>query len=134
MQCANNRSELLCGACKPGLSLSLGSSHCIPCSKTWHRDNVVIVISFFASGILLVVSILVLNLTVAVGTLNGLIFYANIIGANTSIFFPTENLRFISIFLSWLNLEVGLMLVFLMEWTPIGKLGFSLHFQFILLS
>ena len=107
MQCANNRSELLCGACKPGLSLSLGSSHCIPCSETWHRDNVVIVISFFASGILLVVFILVLNLTVAVGTLNGLIFYANIIGANTSIFFPTANLKFISIFLSWLNLEVG---------------------------
>ena len=48
-----------------------------------------------------------LNLTVAVGTLNGLIFYANIIGANTSIFFPTANLKFLSIFLSWLNLEVG---------------------------
>jgi hypothetical protein len=50
---------------------------------------------------------MVLNLTVAVGTLNGIIFYANIIGANTSIFFPTANLRFVSIFLSWLNLEVG---------------------------
>ena len=70
-------------------------------------DIVVILISFFVSGILLVVSILVLNLTVAVGTLNGLIFYANIIGANTSIFFPTANLRFISNFLSWLNLEMG---------------------------
>ena len=106
-QCANNRSGLLCGRCKPGLSLSLGSSLCIPCSKVWRRDIVVIFISFFVSGILLVVSILVLNLTVAVGTLNGLIFYANIIGANTSIFFPTANLKFLSVFLSWLNLEVG---------------------------
>ena len=94
-------------SCKSGLSLSLGSSHCIPCSKTWHRDIVVILISFFVSGILLVVLILVLNLTVAVGTLNGIIFYANIIGANTSIFYQPAKLRFISIFLSWLNLEVG---------------------------
>lgn len=106
-QCANNRSGLLCSTCKPGLSMSLGSSLCIPCSKAWHRDIVAILISFFASGILLVVSIMVLNLTVAVGTLNGIIFYANIIGTNTSIFFPTANLRFIIIFLSWLNLEVG---------------------------
>ena len=106
-QCANNHSGLLCGSCKPGLSLSLGSSLCIPCSKAWHRDIVAVLISFFVSGILLVISILVLNLTVAVGTLNGIIFYANIIGANTSIFFPTANLRFLSILLSWLNLEVG---------------------------
>ena len=106
-QCANNRSGLLCGACKPGLSLSLGSSLCISCSKSWHRGIIVILISFFVSGILLVVSIMVLNLTVAVGTLNGIIFYANIVGANMSIFFPMANLRFISIFLSWLNLEVG---------------------------
>ncbi len=106
-QCAKNRSGLLCGTCKPGLSLSLGSSKCIPCSKAWHRDIATILISFFVSGILLVVSIMVLNLTVAVGTLNGIIFYANIIGANTSIFFPIANLRFVSIFLSWLNLEIG---------------------------
>ena len=106
-QCANNHSGLLCGSCRPGLSLSLGSSLCIPCSKAWHRDLVAVLVSFFVSGILLVVSILVLNLTVAIGTLNGTIFYANIIGANMSIFFPTANLRFLSILLSWLNLEVG---------------------------
>ena len=106
-QCANSRSGLLCGSCKPGLSLSLGSSLCLPCSKAWHRDIVAVLILFFVSGILLVVSILVLNLTVAVGTLNGIIFYANIVGANASIFFPTAKLRFISILSSWLNLEVG---------------------------
>ena len=107
VQCANNRSGLLCSTCKPGLSLSLGSSLCIPCSKAWHRDIVAILISFFASGILLVIFIMVLNLTVAIGTLNGIIFYSNVIGANTSLFFPTANLKFITIFLSWLNLEVG---------------------------
>ena len=106
-QCANNRSGLLCSRCKPGLSLSLGSSLCIPCIKVWRRDIIIILMTFFVSGLLLVVSILVLNLTVAIGTLNGLIFYANIIGANTSMFFPTTNLRFLSVFLSWLNLEVG---------------------------
>ena len=52
---------------------------------------------------------MVLNLTVAVGTLNGLIFYANIIGANDSIFFtgPSSLTMFFYIFISWINLEVG---------------------------
>ena len=105
-QCANNRSGLLCGSCKPGLSLSLGGSVCISCSKAWYKDVLIILICFFVSGILLVISILVLNLTVAVGTLNGLVFYANIIGTNTSIFFPTTNLKYVSVLLSWLNLDM----------------------------
>ena len=52
---------------------------------------------------------MIFNLTVAVGSLNGLIFYANIIGANSSTFFAglSSSTKFPSIFISWLNLEVG---------------------------
>ena len=35
MQCAFNRSGLLCGSCQPGLSLSLGSSRCLLCPSYW---------------------------------------------------------------------------------------------------
>ena len=75
-QCAFNRSSLLCGSC-PGLSLSLGSSRCLQCPSHWHTLFAVITIAAILAGIALVALLLVLNLTVAVGTLNGLIFYAN---------------------------------------------------------
>lgn len=106
-QCANSRSGLLCGACQPNVSLSLGSSHCIPCSgKSWQRNLAVLVVVSVLAGIGLVVLIFILNLTVAQGTLNGLIFYANIIGANESTFFPSVTYinRPAYVFLSWLNL------------------------------
>lgn len=59
----------------------------------------------FVAGIVLVVLLLWLNLTVAVGTLNGILFYANIVAVNNTLSFTTPN--FISVFLSWLNLELG---------------------------
>ena len=106
-QCADNRSGLLCGTCQPGLSLSLGSSRCLNCSSHWLAILIVILIAAFLAGILLVVALLVLNLTVAVGTLNGIIFYANIVAANASIYLPSSCPNFITVFISWLNLEIG---------------------------
>ena len=64
------------------------------------------------AGICLVTLLMALNLTVAIGTLNGLIFYASIIGANSSYcstFFSglSASTKFYSILISWFNLEVG---------------------------
>ena len=108
-QCANNRSGLLCALCQPGLSLSLGSSRCIPCSKAWYKGCVPVILITIIAGIFLVVLLLTLNLTVAIGTLNGLIFYVNIIGANSSTFFSglSPSTKYYLILISWLNLEVG---------------------------
>ena len=106
-QCANNRSGTLCGACKPGLSLSLGSSRCIQCSSEWHKTFPAMLAIALVVGILLVALILVFNLTVAVGTLNALIFYANILGANGGTLMSSSSNKFPSLFISWLNLEVG---------------------------
>ena len=58
-------------------------------------------------GILLVALLLIFNLTVAVGTLNGIIFYANIVAANHSTFLPYSSPNFITIFIAWLNLDLG---------------------------
>ena len=107
-QCNFNRSGILCGRCQTSLSLSLGSSRCIQCSNKWPAMCIVLIIAFFLGGISLVTILLVLNLTVAMGTLNGIIFYANIINANTSTFFPFKATNLITVFIAWLNLELGI--------------------------
>ena len=107
VQCADGRSGMLCGACQSNLSLSLGSTRCIPCSDKWFLTLIIIVLPFIICGIALVALLLVLNLTVAVGTLNGVIFYANIVAANSSTFLPFSAPNFATIFIAWLNLDFG---------------------------
>ena len=106
-QCEYNRSGKLCGACQRGLSLSLSSPRCLPCSKQWPVVFTVILLIAFLLGIALVASLMVLNLTVAVGTLNGLIFYANIVNANSNIYFPFGEPKFITTYIAWINLDLG---------------------------
>ena len=84
VQCENNRSGLLCGERKSGYSLALGSSKCLPCSNTY----ILLLIPFSLAGIALVFLLLAFKLTVAAGTINGLIFYAIIVAVNRAIFFP----------------------------------------------
>ena len=105
-QCDLNRMGTLCGTCKPGLSVSLGSSKCVHCPTYWPGLLVTIAIVFILSGIGLVAFLLALNLTVAIGTLNAIIFYANIVAANRSALFPS-GVSFASVFVSWLNFDLG---------------------------
>ena len=107
-QCDFNRSSLLCGSCRPDLSLSLGSSRCLPCPSYWPSLLVAITIAAIIAGIAMVTLLLVLNVTVAVGTLNGLIFYANVVYTNKSILLPFQETNFVTVFISWLNLELGI--------------------------
>ena len=112
-QCALNRTGTLCGICKPGLSLSLGSSRCLKCPTYWPAQFVAITIFAILAGIGLVVVALWLNITVAVGTLNGLLFYTNIIAANKVVLLPYPEPNFIIVFISWLNLELGIDVCFI---------------------
>ena len=73
--------------CRPGFGLSLGNPRCIPCTDHWHRNLIGIVIVAFIAGIVLVIFMLALNMTVAVGTLNGILFYAHIAAANVDTYF-----------------------------------------------
>ena len=50
----------------------------------------------------------VLDLTVAVGTINGLIFYANVIKSYDSLFFLPDQKSILTVFISWLNLNLGI--------------------------
>ena len=107
-QCAFNRTGLLCGSCPPGLSLSLGSSRCFSCPDYWPVLFISITLAAILAGVALVALILFFNMTVAVGTLNALIFYANIVATHRSILLPFPEPNFVTIFISWLNLELGI--------------------------
>ena len=106
-QCAFNRSGLLCGSCKPGFSLSIGSSHCVRCKNTWPVILVGIVVLVIVYGVILVTVILVLDLTVAVGTINGLLFYANIVGSDSNAFLQFKQFPYLIMILKWLNMSVS---------------------------
>ena len=107
-QCKYNHSGLLCGKCKESLSRVLGTSQCKKCTNNY----MALLIPFALAGMLLVILLFLLHLTVEVGTLHGLIFYANIVAANHHIFLPQSANDPASIFIAWLNLDLGIQTCF----------------------
>ena len=104
MQCAHNRSGLFCGACKEGYSQIFGTSQCNPCTNTCIFAFVIL---FAVMGVALVFFLFVCKLTVATGTVSGLVFCAYILGVSCTIFLPVESTDALSIFVAWLNLDFG---------------------------
>ena len=77
-QCNYNHSGTLCGGCQSGLCLALGTNQCLHCPNT----HLALLLPFALAGIVLVCFIKGADLTISQGTLNGLIFYANVVKAN----------------------------------------------------
>ena len=102
-QCNYNHSGTLCGGCQAGLSLMLGSNRCQHCSNA----HIALLLPFAISGIVLVFSIKGIDLTISQGTLNSFIFYANVIKANEHLLFPEKQTP-LTVFISWLNLDLGI--------------------------
>ena len=123
IQCLNNRNGKLCGGCKQNFSLSLGSSSCIVCPRYWHALLVGITVLSALAGVGLIALLLEFNLTVGIGTINGLIFYANIVDANRGTFFSSSN--FVTVVIAWVNLDVGIDVCFSVEWIVTGRPGYS---------
>jgi len=104
--CILKHSGTLCGGCQSGLSLTLGTPQCTSCSNIW----LLLLIPFALAGILLVIFISVFDLTISSGTINGLIFYANIVWAGRPItsLLRFSNVHIFRVFLAWLNLDLGI--------------------------
>lgn len=107
--CANNRHMMMCGACKENYSAILGSSKCSKCES----HNLFLIAVFALGGILLVAALTLLNLTIAEGTLSGLIFFANVIESNSSFIIPHKDHNILPtpilrVFLAWINLDFGI--------------------------
>ena len=103
-QCTYHRAGILCGGCQTNYSRVVGSLK----YKKYSSFNMLFVIvpSFIIAGLALIIFLMVLNLTVSTGTINGLMFYANIIQAQHTTFFSSNS--FLSTFISLLNLDQGI--------------------------
>ena len=109
-QCQFKHSGILCGSCKMGYSLSLGSNRCGKCAD---NARISLVLVFLVAGFLLVVIIKFLDLTVANGTVNGIIFYANIVWGYNRILLPAPNKNdplhwILTVPIAWINLDFGI--------------------------
>ena len=126
--CSLNRSGLLCGRCANGLSLMLGSNQCGDCTNSY----LALIIPFAVAGIALVVLLTSLNLTVSTGSINGLIFYANIVKINETIFFPNTSVPFLKQFIGWINLDLSIPVCFFDGMTAYYKTWLQFVFPFYL--
>ena len=104
VQCDLNRSGVLCGQCAGNYSLMLGSSRCQICSNNY----LALLLAFAAAGLALVAFLTFLKLTVATGTINSLILYANVVQVNKRLFFPLNQANILTVFIAWLNLDLGI--------------------------
>lgn len=102
-QCTQSRSGTLCGQCLPGFSLMLGSNKCGVCSNKYLS----LIPAFIIAGLGLIFVLLTLNLTVSTGSINGLLFYANMMKLNEQVLFPNGGIPVLTQFISWLNLDFG---------------------------
>ena len=123
-QCAPNRTGRMCGECKNGLGFSLESNSCTPCSNS----HIALILPLLATCFGLVALLMVLNLTVSAGTINGLIFYANIVKVNEHIFFQHGPIPVLSLFISWLNLDLGIETCFFNGMTAYVKVWLQFMF------
>ena len=123
-QCAFDRSGVLCGECQQGLSLVLATSRCKECSNIY----LLLLIPFALAGIVLVIFILLFNITIATGTIHGLIFYVNVLAANKAIFLPFTTPNFLTVFISWVNLDLGIETCFYNQMSSQAKVLLQLVF------
>ena len=111
-QCQQHKSGTLCGSCTTGYSIVLGSNECKECTNY----NMALTILFAFMGIALVALLIILNLTVSVGTINGLLFTANIIKLYQPVFLgnqiPIPFFTQITSVTSWLNFDFDIITCF----------------------
>ena len=134
--CLGNRTGVLCGECKENYSVVFGSDTCYDhCTDVY----LLTIPAYALAGLLLVFLLFALRITVVTGTINGLIFYANVLGLVLEKL--TEDKvqnssysTFVRVFISLLNLDLGFPLCFYEGMTMAGKVGFQFLFPVYLWS
>ena len=126
--CLANREGLLCSQCSPGYSVVFGSNECKECSNWW----LLMIIVYAVSGPVLIYLLYALRLTLATGTLNGIIFCAQMIG----VFYlrPSPYNMASTLVKSILLLEPNFSLCFYNGMTEIKKYFFCLLYPLYLIS
>ena len=135
--CLGNGTGVLCGECKENYSVVFGSHVCYNhCTDLY----LLTILAYALAGFLLVVLLFALRITVATGTINGLIFYANVLGIIFDQVIEHETIQnsnyvaFVRVFIALLNLDLGFPLCFYKGMTTAGKVGFQFLFPVYLWS
>ena len=125
LQCQFNRTGILCSQCQHSLSMVFASSRCMKCTNV----HILITIIVIVAGIVLIMLLYVLNLTVTKGTINGIIFYANIVRINDSVFLVNDNVfKSLRVFISFTNLDLGIETCFYDGMDSYAKMWLQLFF------
>lgn len=128
-QCLEYHTGLLCTTCKENYSLTLGTVHCKLCKDY----NLSLLLFFAAAGVALIAILLMLHVTVAAGTINGLILYANVANICRNIIFPPEEpANILSVFIAWVNLDFGISACFFNGLDPYAYYWLQFLFPFYL--
>ena len=131
--CQGNRIGPLCGECMGNYSAVFGSSECKLCSNFW----IFTIIGYAIIGPVLIYILFALQLTLTTGTINGIIFYAQVASAGLLQFMSQSSSKLYLIcnsILSFLNLSLGFPLCFYNGMNQLWKTGLSLAFPVYLLT
>ena len=134
--CRPHRKGVLCGECEEGYSVVFGTGDCMKCSNWW----LLTILLYIISGPLLICCLYTLQLTLAAGTLNGIVFFAQV--ANTGILqafyfsqqFQPISTKFSIIFLSLMNLNLGFSICFFNGMSQLWKTGLCLVYPIYLFA
>ena len=129
--CIGYRQGKLCSSCADGYSVVFGSPECKKCSSLW----LLTLLAYAIAGPLLIFIMYSLNLTLNVGTINGIIFYAQ--ASNVGILDALNDQdhglnKFLTIFLSLLNLGLGFPVCLYDGMNEMWKVIFNLLFPLYL--
>ena len=108
-QCKTGFAGIICGSCAGNFSATFGGMTCKTCVDAYSALAVVI---FVIAGPLLILAMLYGDLTIQKGTLNAIIFYANVVYTYRSIFFGPNHISVVTVIIAWLNLDLGVELCF----------------------
>ena len=126
--CNPHHTRRACAACDDGFGKIFGSKHCQKCSNSW----LFTILLYGILGIILVLVIHLLKLTVTMGTINGLIFFCNIMSINENLFFDTSKFSSVRLFVSLINLDLGFEMCFYKEMSELAKTGLQFVFPLYL--
>ena len=129
--CIDSRHDALCGSCIGNYSTVFGSNKCFLCSD-W---SLFTILFYAAAGLLIIFLLFSVELTISTGTLNGLIFFANIWNTGFSEILEYQNSWFglSQVYIALLNLGVGYPLCFYDGMKEIEKSWLQLVFPVYLL-
>ena len=124
-QCLPNRNGLLCGQCKEGFSVVLGTLRCKECTNSF---GIFFIVLFAALGILLMCVVTISDFHVSGGYINGLILYSNIIDIYYHELVKRNIPYGIFVIYEWLSLRWGIPVCFFQGLDPLAQAGLEFVF------